>query len=100
STGPLPPAATIASFKGASEDGTRVFFETSEPLVVEDQDVNRDLYERSGGTTTLLSQGPTGGNGDANVNFGGMSADGSPVYFTNPESPVGGSVTVATDSSS
>jgi hypothetical protein len=33
-----------ADFKGASEDGSRVFFTTTAPLVSEDKDTNSDLY--------------------------------------------------------
>ena len=41
----------------------RVFFDTEEKLVAADTDAQFDVYERSGGTTTLLSTGPSGGNG-------------------------------------
>jgi hypothetical protein len=43
---PCPGAAGRASadFKGASEDGSRVFFTTDAPLASEDQDANNDLY--------------------------------------------------------
>src|SRR5262245_31455628 len=50
-------------FAGASADGSRVFFATQEPLVGADTDTELDVYERSGGQTTLVSTGPTGGNG-------------------------------------
>ena len=52
-----------AIFGGASADGARVFFGTAEPLVSADTDTEQDVYERSGGQTTLVSTGPTGGNG-------------------------------------
>ena len=56
---------------GASADGGRVFFVTGESLVSADTDVAQDLYERSGGQTTLVSTGPAGGNGafDALLHF-------------------------------
>jgi hypothetical protein len=43
---PCPGAAGRASadFKGASEDGSRVFFTTDAPLASEDQDAKNDLY--------------------------------------------------------
>ena len=41
----------------ASSDGSKVFFTTAEPLVSGDTDSTVDIYERSGGTTTQVSQG-------------------------------------------
>ena len=41
-----------------TEDGGRVFFHTSEQLVAADTDTAYDLYERSGGGTSLVSPGP------------------------------------------
>jgi hypothetical protein len=67
---------------GLSHDGSRAFFETAERLVPEDTDSNADIYERHGGATTLISTGPTGGNGA--VNYQGpinVSEDGGTVYF-------------------
>ena len=49
-----------------------------------DTDTYPDIYERSGGQTTLVSTGPTGGNGTFDVIFGGASADGTRVFFTTP----------------
>jgi hypothetical protein len=58
-----------------SADGSHTFFSTAEPLVAGDTDASYDLYERSGGTTSLLSTGPAGGNGafDANQLQHGVS---------------------------
>ena len=47
----------------ADEGGTHVFFTTREALVGSDTDSSLDVYERAGGTTTLVSTGPSGGNG-------------------------------------
>src|SRR6185295_15321754 len=58
-----------ASYRGQSADGTRVFFTTTEALVSADTDASSDIYERSAGTTTLISTGPTGGNGAFNAVF-------------------------------
>jgi hypothetical protein len=87
-----------ASFTGASEDGSRVFFETREPLVAADSDANcvsqddaqpsrlcTDVYERFGGVTTLISTGPSGGSGAFDARFLRASADGSRVFFTTAE---------------
>ncbi len=68
-----------ARFVGASADGSKVFFETSESLSSADMDANhRDIYVRSGGTTTLVSGG---GNGQFGASFQGATADGSHVFF-------------------
>ncbi len=50
-----------------------------------DTDTIDDVYERSGGQTTLLSTGPTGGNGAFDARFEGASADGSRVFFLTDE---------------
>ena len=82
-------AATVA-YAGASEDGGRVYFQTIESLVASDTDARTDVYERSGTTTTLISTGPTGGNGAFNAFFAGTSADGSRVFFGTSERLVAG----------
>jgi hypothetical protein len=74
-----------ANFRGSSADGTRVFFQTAEPLVSEDTDASMDVYERSGGTTTLVSTGPSGGNGPNSAVFLAASSDGSKVFFRTAE---------------
>jgi hypothetical protein len=63
--------AADAFMEGVSNDGLRVFFTTDESLVATDTDSSYDLYERQGGTTTLLSIGPGGGNGTFDVFFSG-----------------------------
>ena len=77
-----------ALFNGASADGGRVFFQTSQKLTADDTDSDRaDVYERAGGVTTLVSQ-PSGiadPDTDA-VEFAGASADGSRVFFTTTRS--------------
>jgi hypothetical protein len=79
-----------AFFSAASIDGERVFFSTAEALVGADQDASRDIYERYNGTTTLISTGPNGGNGAFNVLFGGISLDGTRVFFETREALVAG----------
>ena len=66
-----------------------MFFETDEQLLAADTDSQTDVYERSGGTTTLVSTGPAGGNGAFFVAFGGVSADGTRVVFETDEQLVG-----------
>jgi hypothetical protein len=91
STGPPGPGSAPVQYVGASRDGTRVFFLTGSPLVPTDTDNQTDLYERSGGQTTLLSTGPSGGNGPWSVpfnGFAGASEDGGHVFFATQESLV------------
>ena len=78
-------SAAFLGFGGASSDGSKVFFHTDEQLVSGDTDSVLDLYERSGGTTTLVSQGQINGNGAFGAFFNGASSDGSKVFFTTNE---------------
>jgi hypothetical protein len=84
-----------------SADGSRVFFQTTEPLVSADTDTGcpdgfgglttcQDVYERSGGTTTLISTGPNGGNGSYHAELNAASEDGDRVLFSTSESLVAG----------
>ena len=86
-----------AFFDGASSDGTKVFFDTTAALVPADTDSSIDVYMRSGGTTTLISTGPSGGNGAFDVTFDGVSKDGSHVYFETDEALVPGDTNGTTD---
>jgi hypothetical protein len=74
-----------AAFEGASADGSRVFFATDEQLVTNDHDTFNDIYERSGGTTKLVSAGQINGNGAFDANFAGASSDGARVFFHTDE---------------
>jgi hypothetical protein len=82
-----------ASFRGASANGSRVFFETNEKLVSADNDASQDVYERSAGTTTRISSG----NDAFNASFQGASADGSRVFFETAEKLVGADSDNSTD---
>jgi hypothetical protein len=87
STGPLGGnGAFAAGLVGASEDGKRVIIATAERLTADDTDAQYDLYERTGAGTTLVSTGPTGGNGAFDPQFSGASADGTRVFFLTDES--------------
>jgi hypothetical protein len=81
---------TGSAFKGASSDGSRLFFETDERLTSTDTDSNTDVYQRFNGATTLVSTGPSGGNGAADAVFAGASKDGAHVWFETNESLVAG----------
>ncbi len=79
-----------ADFQRASSDGSRAFFDTSEQLVSGDTDNSLDVYEHSGGTTTLVSQGQINGNGPFGTDLQGVSADGSRVFIGTSEQLVSG----------
>lgn len=93
STGPAGGnGAPAAVFAGASSDGTRIFFETSESLLAGDADSGIDVYERAGGATALVSTGPTGGNAEGKpAALLWVSPDGSSsaVLFTTAEQLTG-----------
>src|SRR5688500_7127280 len=98
STGPAGGNGAVSSqFRGASADGTRIFFQSSEALVTADTDARMDIYERSGTTTTLLSTGPAGGNGAFNASFAANSADGARVFFRTSEQLVSGDTDTTQD---
>ena len=77
--------AFAAELAAMSDDGSRVMFTTSEPLVPGDTDTSRDLYERTGAATTLVSTGPAGGNGPHDVLSARVSPDGAHVFFETNE---------------
>jgi hypothetical protein len=76
-----------AVFAGSSTNGSKVFFETDEGLVIGDTDGSNDLYQRAGGVTTPISGGALPG---FPANFMASSDDGSHVFFVTAESLVGG----------
>ena len=88
-----PPADAVLT----SADGSHAFFETDDRLVGADIDKQVDVYERSGGVTTLISTGPNGGaTGDdylradyapdpAGPVLLAVSSDGSRVFFSTLE---------------
>jgi hypothetical protein len=71
-----------------SGDGAHVLFETAESLVAEDLDQESDVYETDGRTVSLVSIGPTGGNGPHFAYPGGVSFNGSHVFFMTREALV------------
>ena len=89
STGPTGGNAPLDSYLvAADEAGTHLFFTTREALVGSDTDSSLDIYERSGGTTTLVSTGSGGGNGDQDVELMDISSDGQTAVFETTESLV------------
>jgi hypothetical protein len=77
-----------AGWRGISDDGQRIFFETREQLAAEDTDQETDVYERSGATTTLVSTSATAGNAPTGSRFAGKSADGLRVFFMTSEAMI------------
>lgn len=85
-----------ATFRGATPDGSKVFFETSESLIPADGDAAPDVYMRDmtgePPTTVLVSQADPScvvgscGNGPAGATFVGASASGESVFFETGES--------------
>jgi hypothetical protein len=77
-----------AVFEGASEDGSKVFFTTAQPLLNGDKDTTIDLYEAELGESSVKKlvevskgEGPTPGSGANVVAVARISEDGSHVYF-------------------
>src|SRR4051794_23283177 len=86
-TGPADPDTSGAFVNGVSADGSRVFIVTRQKLTDGDDDTSReDIYERSAGTTKLVSA-PTGVNDpdSGDPTFQGVSQDGTRVFFTTIE---------------
>jgi hypothetical protein len=108
----LDPGATAGVlFAGMSEDGSKTYFTTTDKLLPQDEDPSADLYEATADpsgqpTISLLSGGgaascnPVPNTGRTHWNSvgavancdpvavgggGGVSADGSTVYFLSPE---------------
>jgi hypothetical protein len=90
--GPVP-----AISSGMSTDGKKVFFTTQEQLVAADTDSVQDVYERSNGTTKLISAGQINGNGPSAAFFSGASSDGSRVFFITNEPLVTGDTDIVND---
>jgi hypothetical protein len=70
-----------ASRRFISDDGTRVLFSTYDALTAGDTDTAMDVYETAGGTTTLVSTGPTDTGEQVEADFAGASEDGTRVFF-------------------
>jgi hypothetical protein len=64
-----------------SRDGSHVFFETKERIAPADTNAKQDVYEWTGGTTTLASVGPAGENGSSDARFLASSENGGKVFF-------------------
>ena len=97
-TGSCGEGAAAETFVGASSNGTKVFFETTESLAPTDGDSTSDIYvrdlEAEPATTTLISAAgacPSGVEPSAcRPKFRGAAADGSRAFFTSSEHYSGG----------
>jgi hypothetical protein len=102
STGPTDPGVAGsnygAGFAGASQDGTHVYFVSWDRLVTADLDSNADMYERTGGTTSLVSTGTGGGTGTYEISaINDVADDGSRIFFETNEPIVLEDLNSATD---
>ena len=99
STGPAggngPFAATFAA---ASQDGSRILFNTNESLVSADADTGAsDVYERRGSSTTLISASSANSQQHVDANFERVSPDGTRVVFTTDERLISGDTDSTSD---
>ncbi|HET7455132.1 MAG TPA: hypothetical protein VFJ76_06395 [Solirubrobacterales bacterium] len=80
--------AEDALFEAISEDGSEVFFQTTEPLVATDTDRNNDVYVRKlgAGSPELVTVGAADQNGVADASYVGSTPDGEEVFFVTGES--------------
>lgn len=86
----------VPIFQGSSQNGSRAFFSTDEPLVGADGDAATDIYARDlpNGPTTLISGGSSQ---TLTASFAAATADGSHVFFTTAEPLVGEDEDTAND---
>lgn len=78
---------------GISEDGDRVFFDTPDPLVLQDTNGVRDAYEWENGEIHLISTGVS----PSESFFGDNSASGNDVFFSTSEGLASGDADEAYD---
>lgn len=75
-----------ATFAGASSDAATVFYSTAEQVAAADLDSLPDIYERAGGgSPTLVSVGPAGGNGSFVPHLTAVSSDGAHAFLITRE---------------
>ncbi len=99
-------SAAPPAYKGTSDNGEVVFFESEEQLVVGDTDNKRDVYARSfdpsagddgAYVTREVSTGPTGGNDAYDALFEEASTEGDVVFFSTEEPLTAGDTDRKTD---
>lgn len=77
--------ASPASFAGASTDGSRTFFVSSQSFLPEDTDLSQDVYRYSASGTERVSIGQINGNKELAATLHAVSADGSRAFFKTQE---------------
>jgi hypothetical protein len=79
-------SACTPKFRGASADGSRAFFTTSQQFSLADTDKASDVYVWEGGAPSLLSTGPTDGNDDLQpAIFAGSTPSGDTAFIETSE---------------
>src|SRR5690349_557709 len=80
--------AVDALFRAASSDGTKVVFQTAEPLVAADTDRKNDVYVREvgAGSPQLVTVGEAGQNGATVASYAGATPDVEEIFFVTAES--------------
>lgn len=80
--------AVDAHFEAISEDGSEIFFQTTEPLVAADTDRSNDVYVRKvgAGSPELVTVGEAGQNGPADASYVGSTPGGKELFFVTAES--------------
>ena len=73
-----------ADLDSVSEDGSTIVFSTAEKLAAADTDSSVDIYERTAGTTALVSQGESF-NGAFDAKWAVTPPEGSSVFFLTRE---------------
>ena len=93
-----PDAPINATPLGISDDGSRFFFRSDEPIVAADTDASTDIYERAAGATSLVTDRVQAGADEAVAPSGGvLSRDGTRVYFQTAEPLVAGDTDALSD---
>ncbi|MDQ1394940.1 MAG: hypothetical protein QOG64_199, partial [Acidimicrobiaceae bacterium] len=83
SEAPGEPSHFPVYFAGMTPDGSHVYMSTLQRLGQGDNDTDADVYDRSAGTTTLVSAAGSGADPNpADAVFWGVSSDGSTVVFS------------------
>jgi hypothetical protein len=76
--------AVQARNRAVTDDGSMVFFTTSDTLVPEDVNGTHDIYEWHDGAVRLITNGVTSYPGFTEPDVASVSADGHDVFFVDP----------------
>jgi hypothetical protein len=91
--------AVDALFRASSTSGSKVVFQTAEPLVAADTDRKSDVYVREvgAGSPQLVTVGEADQNGEAVASFAGATPDAEEIFFVTAESMAGADQDEQTD---